>query len=570
MGVMRLWRRLASPRPGIFLASLLMAVLSLGSGVALLAVSTWLIMRASEQPAILTLTVAIVSVRFFGLARPVFRYVERVLSHDAVLRTLGTIRSRMISSLSTSSPTHPLFARRGELLSRLVGDVEKSQDYFLRLVSPVLSAVLVIGLASGLEFLIDPRAGLIMAGGLGSTLVVASLLSAFTARTAASAVERGHLSGAINELVRGAEELHMWQASARELQRVLVLDAAVTARARRSVRGLGAGSFVILLGLGLTIATIIPGVLTGYRGQSMAWPTMAVLILLPLALLDVLLPVPQAMAIAAEVRSSLERIDAVIDQPTTTTVSAPTGNGLSLRNARLSWDGNRDQVDTVSLEIPAGVKVAIVGASGAGKTTLATLLAGLVAPHYGQVMIDDVELALLSDAERATKVAFAAQDAYLFNTSIRENLLIADPSLSDERLVALLTQVGLGEWIAAVGLDHIVGENGERLSGGQRRRLTIARALAVEAPITIVDEPTAHLDLFGGDTLLRRLFQGPGTRIVITHRLAPLAEGLADLIVVMDHGRIAEMGTHADLMQVRGLYHSLRVAEGERPLAPAV
>lgn len=563
--MMRLWRRLARPPRGIFTASLVMATLSLCSGVALLAVSAWLITRASERPAILTLTVAIVSVRFFGLARPVFRYIERVLSHEAVLRTLGTIRSRMVASLSTVAPTHPLFARRGELLSRLVGDVERSQDYFLRLLSPVLAAVVVVLFASGLEMLIDPQSGIVMLIGLSTTLLFASALSSFAARQAASATERGRLSGAINELVRGAEELHMWQASERELARVMKVDAAVTARISRSVRGVGSGSFAVLLGLGATIALIIPGALAAYRAGEMAWASVAVVMLLPLALLDVLLPVAQATAIAAEIRSSLERVDAVIESPPQVSSVQPESSAILVHEAAFSWDGSRDHVDEVSVQIAAGQKVAIVGTSGSGKTSLALLLSGLVAPERGFVRIGGVEAARLSDTERSRWIGFGAQDAYLFNTSIRENLLIADPGLDDQALIAALDQVGLGAWIDLVGLDHVVGENGDRLSGGQRRRLTVARALAAHAPVTIIDEPTAHLDIAGGDALLRALLTGAGTRVVITHRLTPLAEGLADLILVMDQGRIVESGTHEELVLRGGHYPALRYAERSGP-----
>lgn len=567
MGVMRLWRRLAQPRPGIFGASLAMSVLSLASGVALLAVSAWLIVRASERPAILTLTVAIVSVRFFGLARPVFRYVERVLSHEAVLGTLGSIRSKMVASLSATPPTHPLFARKGELLSRLVGDVEKSQDYFLRLISPVLSAIAVIALASTLEFFIDPASGAVMAVGLALTVVLSALLAAVTAHAAATGAERGQLSAAINELVRGAQELHMWQAAGRERDRVAALDAAVTARARRAVIGLGSGSFVVLLGLGITIALIVPGAVSAYRADEMTWPTMAVLILLPLALLDVLLPVPQAMAISAEVRTSLDRIDAIVEEPAQSHGLVPANSDIHVSAMSASWDERREQLQDISLHIPMGSKIAIVGPSGAGKTTLAYVLAGLIPPRTGEARINGIEISTLDDEERARWIALAAQDAYLFNTSIRENLLIADVQATDTALLHILDVVGLRPWVDVVGLDHVVGENGERLSGGQRRRLTVARALVAGTPVTIVDEPSAHLDVVSGDALLRALFAGMGTRIVITHRLAPLADGMADQIIVMDQGRVAEMGTHAQLMALNGRYVALRYAEavGDAP-----
>jgi thiol reductant ABC exporter CydC subunit len=567
MGVMRLWRRLAQPKAGIFITALAMAVLSLVAGVALLAVSAWLIVRANQRPAILTLTVAIVSVRFFGLARPVFRYVERVLSHEAVLRTLGSIRAAMVDSLSTAAPTHPLFARRGEVLSRLVGDVEKSQDYFLRLVSPIVSAVLVVGLASLLEFIIDPEAGIRMAMGLTMTLFISVVLASASARAASTAVERGQLSGAINELVRGAEELHMWQAAQRELQRVKRLDAAVTARARRSVLGLGSGSFAVMLGLGATLASITPGAIAGYRAGEMTWPTMAVLVLLPLALLDVLLPVPQAMAIAAEVRTSLDRIDAVVEQPRQPTGLVPANSDLHVSGVSATWNEKAEHLHSVDLHIPMGSKVAIVGSSGAGKTTLALVLAGLIVPSRGDVLLGGIEVSAIDDDERARWIAYAAQDAYLFNTSVRENLLIADPHATDTALQHALNAVGLRPWIDTVGLDYIVGENGNRMSGGQRRRLSIARALIAGAPVTIVDEPTAHLDLKGGDDLLHALLAGVGTRIIITHRIAPLCDELVDQVIVMEHGRVAEVGTHSELMALNGRYVALRYAEamGELP-----
>lgn len=522
MGNLKRWRLVL---PKSMKSSIFLGTFAAGSGVALLAVSAWLIVRASQSPPILTLQVAIVAVRFFGLARPVGRYFERLVSHDAVLRQLAKVRGQIVDSLSNISPNNLLLASRGKLLARLVADVDRTQDLFLRIVSPVISGFLLLGIGSGISAFILPTAGLATFLLLVVATILSMILAYFASRDAV--VDRSPLFASVNELVRGAEELHMWKARSRELERTLALDREVTEKEAFAVRGFGLGSLAIFVGVGLVLMEVIPLATDAYRSQEVAWASMAVLILVPLAMLEVLLPIPTAVSLLPATLASLDSTRDVLESnvamPEAHIAAIPTPK-LEAQGISFGWTNARDQICDYSLEISYGTKLGIVGESGSGKTTLALLLSGLLTPDRGRVLLNGIDLRAMSDQDRAAHITFAAQDSYLFDTSIRENLLIARSDATDYEMYDVLKRVGLYEWVSRydLGIDHQIGENGTFLSGGQRRRLIVAQALLSRAPIKIFDEPTAHLDLYSANRLMAEILKEPGTVVVISHLVEPL------------------------------------------------
>ncbi|MFE0463035.1 thiol reductant ABC exporter subunit CydD, partial [Kitasatospora sp. NPDC058965] len=546
-----------------FALAVLLGALALGCAVALLGTSGWLISKAATRPPVLYLMVAVTSVRAFGVGRSAFRYAERLVSHDAVLRTLGALRVTVHQRLERLAPAALPAFRHGDLLSRLVADVDAVQDWYLRWRLPAAVGLTVsVAVSAGLALLL-PAAGALLALGLllagAAVPVLAARLSARTERQQAPA--RGALATAVLDTCTGTAELTVAGALPGRLAAVRAADRTLTALAARSAAttALGAGLTALLTGLTVTAcAAVGTGAVAAGRLNGLC---LAVLVLTPLAAFEAVAPLPAAVQVRERSRAAAGRLTEVLDTPDPVVEPAVPAAApadpfpVAVRGLRARWPGQPAcALDGVDLDLAAGRRIALVGRSGAGKTTLAQVLlrlldqeAGTVTLAAGRPQAVDSR-ALDGDAVRAL-IGLCAQDAHVFDSSLRENLRLARPAAGDDELRAALAAARLLDWVATLpeGLDTMVGEHGARLSGGQRQRLALARALLADFPLLILDEPAEHLDLATADALTADLLAATADRatLLITHRLAGLRE--VDEILVLEAGRVVERGDWAEL-----------------------
>ncbi|BDM73413.1 ABC transporter [Streptomyces nigrescens] len=578
-------RRMARARRARFALALLLGSLALGSAVGLMATSGWLISRAAQQPPVLYLMVAVTATRAFGIGRAVFRYAERLVSHDAVFRMLADVRVAVFRRLERLAPAGLAGRRRGDLLSRLVADVDAVQDHFLRWLLPAGAAALVGAGAVGFTGWLLPEAGAILAAGLLLAGAGVPLLSAALARRAERqlAPARGKLATRVVDLLTGTAELTVAGALPARTEAVRRADRELTRIAARSatVAGTGAGLSALLCGLTVAAAAVA-GVQAVHAGR-LDGVALAVVVLTPLAAFEAVTGLPLAVQYRQRTRRAAERVFEVLDAPApvrepATPATAPgtpfplVVRGLTARHA----GQDRPALDGVDLTLAAGRRIAVVGPSGSGKTTLAQVLLRFLDREAGTYTLAGTDAqALDGDAVRRL-VGLCAQDAHLFDSSLRENLRLAlrDRSTgtgedADRVLWDALGRARLDDWVRGLpdGLDTMVGEHGARLSGGQRQRLALARALLADFPVLVLDEPAEHLDLATADALTADLLAATEgrTTLLITHRLTGL--DAVDEVLVLDGGRVVQRGGPAELAAADGPFR--RMLERERAVDEA-
>ncbi|MDK0520851.1 thiol reductant ABC exporter subunit CydD [Streptomyces sp. ML-6] len=568
-------REAAGAQRGRLALALLLGSLALGSAVGLMAVSGWLISRASEQPPVLYLMVAVTATRAFGLGRAVFRYAERLVSHDAVLKMLAELRVSVYRGLERIAPAGLRRTRRGDLLSRLVADVDALQDYWLRWMLPVATAALVGAATAGFVGWLLPAAGAVLAAGLllagVGVPLVAGACSRRTERRLSPA--RAELATRITDLLGGTAELTVAGALPARSARTREADGVLTRIAARAAAATALGGGLTALIGGLTVIATALVALPAVRDGRLAGVELAVVVLTPLAAFEAVTGLPLAAQYRHRVKRSAERVFEVLDAPLPVhepedPAEAPaTPFPLEVRGLSARYAGtDRDALDTVDLTLTAGRRIAVVGPSGSGKTTLAQVLLRFLDARTGTYRIGGVEArALEGDAVRRF-VGLCAQDAHVFDSSIRENLRLARTGATDDELRDALGRARLLDWVESLpeGLDTPVGEHGARLSGGQRRRLALARALLADFPVLVLDEPAEHLDLATADALTADLLAATRgrTTVLITHRLQGLEA--VDEVLVLDAGRIVQRGPYADLAAVEGPLRRMLAREREQ------
>ncbi|MFJ8663253.1 thiol reductant ABC exporter subunit CydD [Streptomyces sp. NPDC093795] len=557
--------------------ALLLGSLALGSAVGLMAVSGWLISRASEQPPVLHLMVAVTATRAFGIGRAVFRYAERLVSHDAVLRMLAELRVSVYRRLERIAPAGLRRTHRGDLLARLVQDVDALQDYWLRWLLPA-GAALVVGVASaGFTAWLLPEAGAVLAVGLLVAGVLVPAAGGALARRAERrlAPARGALATAVADLLRGCAELTVAGALRSRIERARAADRTLTGIASRqsAATALGAGLSALVCGLTVVAAAVV-GV-QAVRDGRLDGVALAVVVLTPLAAFEAVTGLPLAVQYRQRVKHSAERVFEVLDAPVPVHEPArpgtPPASPFPLELAGLSarYPGQeRPALADFRLTLEAGRRVAVVGTSGSGKTTLAQVLLRFLDVESGTYRLGGVPARELDGDAVRRLVGLCAQDAHLFDSSVRENLRLARTGASDEELREALRRARLLDWVDGLpdGLDTLVGEHGSRISGGQRQRLALARALLADFPVLVLDEPAEHLDLATADALtddLLRATEGR-TTVLITHRLHGL--DAVDEVLVLDEGRTVQRGPYAELAAADGPLRRMLEQERETDL----
>ncbi|MFG2636131.1 thiol reductant ABC exporter subunit CydD [Streptomyces sp. NPDC048362] len=556
-------RGVAGQRRGWLLLALLLGALALGSAVGLMATSGWLISRASQQPPVLYLMVAVTATRAFGIGRAVFRYAERLVSHDAVLRMLADTRVAVYRRLERLAPAGLRTARRGDLLTRLVADVDALQDYWLRWLLPVGVAVAVSVASVGFTAWLLPEAGAALAVGLVAAGVGVPLVTATAARQAERrlAPARGALATRVADLLTGTAELTVAGALPSRTDAARRADGVLTRIATRgaAVTALGDGLTALISGLTVT-ATALFGAQAVAAGR-LGGVAMAVVVLTPLAVFEAVLGLPLAVRYRQRVRRSAERVYEVLDAPGP--VAEPerprqipaSPFPLVVRELTARYEGRPDTALTgLDLTLQRGRRIAVVGTSGAGKTTLAQVLLRFLDPEAGSYTLAGVDACELAGDDVRRLVGLCAQDAHLFDSSVRENLLLARKDATEADLRGALARARLLDWVEGLpdGLDTLVGEHGARMSGGQRQRLALARALLADFPVLVLDEPAEHLDLATADALTADLLAATRgrTTLLITHRLAGL--DVVDEVIALEAGRVVQRGPYAELVAVDG------------------
>ena len=529
-----------APRPGVVrrgaLAwSALLGGLASVSGVALTATSGWLIVQASTHPPVLTLMVAIVGVRTFGLARPLLRYAERLVSHDAALALLAERRSAVYAALVPLVPGR-LGSRRGEVLASVVDDVDSLLDRELRSRLPLRGLAVVALAATALAGWLAPAAALLLAGVwlvAGAAFGLARGAGLVAERAAVEL--RGRLSGEVVDALQTRDELAMWQAAAPAVRRVTATSDALAAASVRAARVVALARGLALVACGAVVA-----VAGSVAPEHLSAPLVAMLVLLPVALGEVVPPLADAGLASARAAAASARLTRLLGRTPAVAEPArpergPDASDLVLDRVGAGW-GDQPVLRDVSLAVPAGSKVALVGPSGCGKSTLAALLVRFLDPRTGHVTLGGTRLTDLRLDDVRRRVGLVDDDPHVFATTVAANLRLARPDATDADLVVAVRRAGLSEWLSGLddGLDTRLGEGGSAVSGGERARLGLARCLLADQPVVVLDEPTAHLDHATAERIAREVLGGTVDRTVVWISHEPVDEHLVDHVLALD------------------------------------
>ena len=552
--------------PARFLASIAAGAASVASSIGLLTVSAYLISAAALHPPLLDLTPAIVGVRFFGIARAVFRYLERLVSHDLSLHLLADLRSRIARSLHRLGPAGVASFRAGDLVGRVLDDVDEIQHVFVRVIAPPLVAIAVALLTLVLALVWLPiSAATILVPLLAAGLLVPWITErAGRATGRAVAGERGLLIGRTVEIIEGAQAI---VALGEEQRLLLSADEAAEAVARAERRtawlhGFGDAMILVLIGVALVGTLWVSAV--AVQAGSLDGVMVAVLAMLAITPFEAVAPLPAAFERLGRSLGAADRLFEVIDAESPTALPVhpqpiPPAPVLDVDGAVVTVEGGSRILGPVDLTVRPGSKIGIVGETGAGKTTLAHVLCRFRDPDAGSVSLGGVDLRDADPDQLRATIGYEDDRAFLFRGSVVGNVRIGDIDATDADVQAVLERVGFGRWLDELpdGLEHDVGESGESVSGGQRRRIALARALLADFPILVLDEPISGLDPVTAEAVMDDLLDAASDRalVLITHR--PIGLDRMDEIIVMEDGVIQARGTHEELLESSERYRGM-------------
>jgi ATP-binding cassette subfamily C protein CydC len=552
--------------------AILLGSVMIASNIGLLGMAAYLIAAAALAPLLVMLTIPIYIVRFMGVSRAASRYAERMASHNVTFRILAHIRTWVYSRLEPLAPARLLMYRSGDVLTRLVADIEELQNVYLRVVSPFIIAAVTAILTFGLFAIFSPvlawtALAFLVVAGLGVPLLARALAHGLGKRQLAL---RAELNTQIVEGIQGVQDILACGRAGDQQSKIAALNRALgqVQKQMAFISGLQQALNDLLMNLALWTLLIlaIPLVVT----HAINGVYLAFLALVILASFEAVSPLAQAFQSLGHSLAAGERVFEVVDATPQVTDSATplpppdkqarTGHTLEFEHVDFAYSTDEGEVlNGITFSISPDSRVAVVGPSGSGKTTLTRLALRFWDPMHGTIRLNEQDIRMYSLESLRSLIGVVAQDTHLFNDTIRGNLLLARPDASDDEIHQVLEQAQLAEFISQLpnGLETWVGEQGLRLSGGERQRLAIARALLKNAPLLILDEATANLDPLTEQAVLNaldELMQGR-TTLMITHRLVAMER--MDEILVLDQGRIIERGTHDQLLLKDGLYRQM-------------
>lgn len=529
---------------------LLLATLGAASGVALTATAGWLIARSAEQPPVLMLTVAIVGVRTFGLARPALHYVERLLGHDLALRELAERRAHVFARLVPLVPGR--IGRQGDVLTGVVDDVDSRLDHLLRVRLPITTWLGVTTIAGALAWFLLPLAVLPVVGValVGGTVTLVTAWSSTRRHETAFVAARADVGRRAADLIGSARQWVLWGAADQALTDADAAGRRLAAHLDGSVAGVALGRAVAVLSAGLgTVAVAFVGA-PALADGAISGPMLALLLLLPLALAEVTSPLADAGALLVRTSAAQERVASMSGLPPAVTEPSspsrlPESRTVTLTDVSLGWTPQVHVVTGLDLELAPGRRIGITGPSGSGKSTLALALLKLLPVHSGRHDLGSTPVADLTGDDVRRVVGLLDDDPYLFGSTVVENVRLARPTATDAEVADALRAAHLGDWIDALpeGLHTRIGDGGVDVSGGERARIGLARAVLAGRDVLVLDEPTAHLDTDTARAVADDLLAASAGRSIvwITHDTV----GLAAMDEVLDLGSRAQVAVPA-------------------------
>lgn len=545
---------------------IVLAIITLLASIGLLTLSGWFLAASSVAGFAglysFNYMLPAAGVRGAAITRTAARYFERLVSHDGTFRVLQHLRVFTFSKLLPLSPAGLSGYRKGDLLNRLVADVDTLDHLYLRVISPLFGALVVIlTVTVGLSWL-DWHLAVILGGLMLLTLLLLPPLFYRAGRPAGIALTalRGQYRSQLTDWLQAQAELALYGAAKLFRQNLDETEARWMAAQQRQASLMGLSQGVLTLITGFTVVLILWLSAGGIGHLTEPGAFIALFVFCGLAAFEALAPVGGAFLHLGQVMASATRVSEVINQQPAvpfahTPLSAREGISLSIRDLSFSYGNHHPALDCLSLDVAKGEHVALLGRTGCGKSTLLQLLTRAWDPQHGSLLLNGQPLQQWDEASLRAATSVVTQRVHLFSNTLRENLLLASAQSSDAQLVEVLNQVGLGGLLEDdLGLNAWLGEGGRQLSGGELRRLGLARALLHNGDLLLLDEPTEGLDAETEQQILALLHEvaKDKTMIMVTHRLQGLQQ--FDKICIMDSGRIIEQGNHVELISKRGRY----------------
>ncbi|NOY60995.1 MAG: thiol reductant ABC exporter subunit CydC, partial [Calditrichaeota bacterium] len=527
--------------------------LTVGSSVGLLMTSAYIIAKAALHPSVAVLAVAIVGVRFFGISRGIFRYIERNISHEVTFRILAKLRVWFYRAVEPLAPARLMQYRSGDLLSRVIGDIEALEHFYIRVLAPPAVAVMIVILMWFLFNLFSSAFALILiiflvVAGAGVPLLT-QLMSNKIGKELVSL--RSQLSVMTIDGVQGLADLLAFGQAGNHFAGMEKLNRKLVDLQRRMAMISGLHESIITLLMNTAVFVLMIAAIPQVSATLLDGVYLSVLAMGTMAAFEAVMPLPQAAQYLQNNLKAAERLFEMTDAKPLVAESAKTQASvqgkIKFNHVTFSYTEN-DPPALIDLcfEIHKGEKIAIVGPSGAGKSSIANLLLRFWDFQQGEIKVGENSLKDISGASMRAEISFVSQNAYFFNGSIKENLLLAKPKATENEMINACRAAHIHNFCANLskGYDTQIGEHGLLLSGGERQRLAIAQMLLKGSPIIIYDEPTANLDVITEQKILKTVWElaNKKTTILITHRLVGLEN--ADKILVLKNGKIIERGTH--------------------------